>query len=359
MEKSIFIIDDVRSKRINILKFLFAIFVVVIHANLSASFMMGERWLNIFKYTISNVICNVANNGFFLLSSILLYRKAFKWKDNTIKKIKTLFIPYIFLNVIHILIYFLAEIISFTSRILNSSKLISNYQIIDWLYAFGIGSKVPVNDPTWFIRNLIVLNLISVIIKKIIDKYPKLSLVVLIINAIFIKFDWFYLLYPSNLLFWCLGYYIVKYNINVEKFDNSKIILLIYLLLTTCEVALYVLGYSNIFIMKNLIDNVYFCISVIFWYSIFSVNIKGMIQKVFLKYSKYSFSIYIFHAIFIISLHRIALVILPKNTFVLFLIYILLPLITIIITINVSKFMIRFLPNFYSILTGNRSIKDS
>lgn len=51
---------------------------------------------------ISNVFCDCAVPAFILISSVLLYRKDFLWKDNMKKKVRNLLIPYLIFNALWI-----------------------------------------------------------------------------------------------------------------------------------------------------------------------------------------------------------------------------------------------------------------
>jgi hypothetical protein len=106
--------------------------------------------------------------------------------------------------------------------------LIKNYGFIDWIDVF-IGKfterreyNYPFVYQFWFLRDLFVLNLLFVWIKKIIDKFPLgifILFAVLWINNINI-----YIISPEALLFFTFGYYIVKYNLNEKNIDTIKTI---------------------------------------------------------------------------------------------------------------------------------------
>ena len=80
-------ITDEQSKRINILKMLFALFVVLIHSdtgdiNFSNEIISADVpvWLEYYKYFLSEAISRCAVPGFYCIASLLLYRKEFTWK---------------------------------------------------------------------------------------------------------------------------------------------------------------------------------------------------------------------------------------------------------------------------------------
>lgn len=102
---NIYYINEAESRRINIAKVWFTIMVIYIHSYSEAiKFTTGSVSINMpleyemIQYILSQAISRCAVPAFFLILSILLYRKQFLWKNNIKKKIKTLLVPYIILN---------------------------------------------------------------------------------------------------------------------------------------------------------------------------------------------------------------------------------------------------------------------
>lgn len=86
-------LSEVDSKRLEIMKLLLAVFVVYIHihqfnVNIGAPVNNIElpMLFDYFTYAISEGISRCSVGGFFLISSMLLYRKNFSWKTNMKKK---------------------------------------------------------------------------------------------------------------------------------------------------------------------------------------------------------------------------------------------------------------------------------
>ena len=91
----IYNISNEQSKRLNIMKLLLAIFVVYIHSgvgeiNLETGKVITDlpSWFTYFSYIFSEVIPGCAVSGFFFMSSLLLYKKEFRWMDNIKKRTK-------------------------------------------------------------------------------------------------------------------------------------------------------------------------------------------------------------------------------------------------------------------------------
>ena len=105
-----------------------------------------------------------------------------------------------------------------------------SYGVLEWLDAFFVikGEFKPALTVLWYVRDLFLLNLLAGLIKKLIDKFPK---IVLILTPVL----WFgcvksYIIHNYALVFWILGYYIVKYDIHMDVLDkiNMKISTAVY-----------------------------------------------------------------------------------------------------------------------------------
>lgn len=349
-----------QSDRINILKMLFTVFVVYIHSNMKdlyggSAVLDVPKWLDVFKYFVSSTISGCANAGFFVIASILLYRKSFDWLQNLKKKRKTLLIPYIIMNSLQVGVFALCQVLPFTKQFFgNPENLVANFDIKRWFEVYGIGSKYPLNFPMWFIRNLLVFNILSMIIKKAIDRFPKVSLVILVINAVFNQFNLFYFLYPSYLLYWCLGYYIVKYNVDINKLDNNKIVYISFVVISLIDISLYVLGIELPKHVVNIFDIIKTTISIVFWYSCFSFFVGKQLQKSLLKYSKYSFPVYCFHGLILGFSQKLVLKVFPSIPIVLMISYIILPIIVIYCILIISEILKEYFNKAYSIMFGGR-----
>lgn len=131
-------------QRLNIFKILLTIMVIFIHSYIE-TIRVGSGdvlleipiWFENFKFIISKCISRIAVPAFFLISSILLYKKEFSYKDNLIKKLKTLVVPYLILNTFWILFYFVVQMIpSLGVYFSNEDNIIEKWNILDFLNAY-------------------------------------------------------------------------------------------------------------------------------------------------------------------------------------------------------------------------------
>lgn len=356
-------LSNTQINRLNILKFLFAIFVVYIHIKQTDIRFAGEvisivqpKWFEYCTFFFSESVSRCAVSGFFLISSFLLYRKEYSWVNNIKKKVRTLLIPYLIMNTIWIILFFVCQNIPATTVFFNNkNNLISSFDMTKWFKAYGIGEECPFLYPLWFIRNLIVLNILSVLIKKIIDFIPKFFLSVIIVMFIFVTdfpFNNFNsLIYVSDFCFWCFGYYLIKYQIDINKYDKNKVICLLFVIFLIINTVLK--DHSHL-IMSTIILRCSLVINILFWYSCFSYNINGLLQKSLLMFSKYNFCIYIFHEMNLTFIRKMIAKLLGISFYIQFFQFLLLPIFLIITIVFICSKLEKYLPVVFSILTGNR-----
>ena len=339
---------------------IFTIFVVYIHSTQSEIRLSGSiesvnnpLWFSYLTFSISTILSRCAVPGFFLISSILLYRKEFGWFNNIKKKFKTILIPYIIINSVWIGIFALFQTLPFTSFLFNDpNNVVMNFSYFRWFQAYGIGSLYPFLGPLWFLRNLFIFNLLSTIIKKIIDTAPKTVAILLVLMWLFVPNGLFYYINPSDLCMWCLGYYIVKYNYNLDLLDNKKsIVTIVYIIIF----VLCILNkYSENALINLLLERTSIFISIVFWYNVFSCNISNRANQFLLKYATYSFGIYIFHEMAIVFVKKIIAKLFGSAFIVQLLQYLFMPVGIIILCMIICYVFRILLPKTFSIITGER-----
>ena len=172
------------SDRIRILKMWFAVMVVSIHAYIgdadlaiTSSTTISYALLKGGQYLTSQVVGRCAVPGFFFLSAMFLYRKEFSWRENVRKKFRSLMIPYLLISVIWTVIYYFAQRVDTLHIFSMRPGMEFERGLEGWINAiFGLDVRrpwdnhAPLVGPLWFIRNLFVLNLLAVLIKKAVDR---------------------------------------------------------------------------------------------------------------------------------------------------------------------------------------------
>ena len=347
-------ISSVISERVTLFKLWLSIMVVYIHSySTEIHFNSGDIvfivpvWLENIKYIISQSISSCAVPAFFVLSAIFLYRKDFSWWGNIKKKYKSLFIPYFLLNTLWILIFAVVQNIpSLSNFFSNPNNIVANWGINEWLKAYGFLSPelTPQLYPLWFIRNLIILNVFAVVIKKLLDYMPRVSLLVIVLLWI-IPTSFMDGYTKQSICFWVLGYFMVHYNIAMDTLDNKKIWLtLIYLVLLI----------ADCWLRYSILHSFSILVGIAFWFTCATL-ISGKAKEILLWIASFNFAIYLFHEMTLTTLKKIIVKILPTTAYIQLLEYICIPLLVICICLLFSFLMKKYCISLYSVITGNRT----
>ena len=182
--------DELQSQVIDFLRFPLAVGVVVIHASADELVMNGVNVLDPeslpvydnLSYLLARVFAAIAVPLFFFISGFLFFYRIPRFTSRDYKRklksrAKSLLAPYVFWNLVIILFYFLVQ--HFMPELMSGrKKLISDYTLSDWLWAFWDTSMInadaegrfPFNFPLWFIRDLMVMALLSPVIYFLVRK---------------------------------------------------------------------------------------------------------------------------------------------------------------------------------------------
>lgn len=118
------------------------------------------------SFLISKLIAGIAVPLFYVFSGYFFFYNTSSFTVNDYlgklkKRVKTLLIPYIFWNLAVIAFYFAAQTF-LPSMMSGNNKLIVDYTLVDWFRAFwNYNNEMPISYQLWFIRDLIVVVLMS------------------------------------------------------------------------------------------------------------------------------------------------------------------------------------------------------
>lgn len=227
----IYKIDKRESNRITCLRALCVVLVIFLHqyagalgdtAFVATGTVVSNPILEAIQYIISRIITFAAVPLFFLIASVLLYAKEFTWKSNMKKKLKSLILPYVLWITIYIVIYFIGQTIPATaSYFANAERQVREMAIWDFIGAYtGVGGNGIFVNALWFLRDLIILNIISPMIKILIDRFPRIVFILLTILWNMGHVPDILILNTQSVVFFCLGYYVVKYGIRMKMIDK-------------------------------------------------------------------------------------------------------------------------------------------
>lgn len=173
--------DELQSRTIAFLRFPLIVGVVLIHAYFSDLTISGTKLLDIetlpltfnVSYFFSQILSRIAVPLFYFISGFLFFYKTNEFNGNVYlaklkKRARSLLVPYIFWNLLMLLFYWGVQ--TFLPGLMSGrNKLVADYTVTDWLWAFwdkdminvADGFHMPFNFPLWFIRDLMVVVCLS------------------------------------------------------------------------------------------------------------------------------------------------------------------------------------------------------
>lgn len=228
------------SKRITALRFLLILFVVFAHNNKTYLFMLDTENFSLASKIFFTHIPQILNYTFFgqaavplffLFSAYLLARKSDPYALMLKKKTKALLTPYLLWPATTIGLIILAKfalILVFPEKVSHTLPYISEWTPEDWICAFvgkypkhyNNGLFEPYVGPFYYLRDLLIMNLISPVLIRGIKKCG-ISFFLLIFG-LFLYAPAFLIGY-SGLLYYSLGLYFGLKNIDFfELADRAK-----------------------------------------------------------------------------------------------------------------------------------------
>lgn len=356
-------ITQKESERMRIIKIWLSIMVVFIHSySETVNFADGQlvldvpAWLDWLKYVLSQAVARCAVPGFFFMSAVFLYRKEFTWAGNLRKKARTLLVPYLLINTAWIAIYYIAQHIGALSPYFSKAEnIVANWTVIDWLGAYGIGlvgKNEPLVYPLWFIRDLMVLNILAVVIKKVIDKFPRLVFLLLTAMMLFGIETHIAAFRRDALVFFSLGYYFVKYDLHIGDVDKLDPVLLtgFYIIFVALDCTLRDMPQQCIIRPFSIVLGLMFFLR-------FTTKVsRPDWKRKLLTLSGYALPVYLFHEQSLAILKKLVTRLLPTNTFFQVVEYFGIPAVIIALCMTGSWLLKKRLPRLYGVLTGGRTM---
>ncbi|MCF0210069.1 MAG: acyltransferase [Bacteroidales bacterium] len=370
--------DKLTSKTIKFLRFPLACMVVYIHyvpMLFTSPTNVGEWCFDILASTLSHTLSSIAVPTFFLISGFLYFRKISEWNKTvyftkTRSRFKTLIMPYIYWNIIYIVVYVLLEF-TYHSPTLNEflQTHLSWHALWDsshWeggLWCFGIFDSPcntgPVLLQFWFFRNLIVIVLLSPIIYFLIRRLGKWLLAILIfcyLSNIWIQYS---PLSITGFLFFCIGAYLSINQLDlVRTFMHFEKIVY-----TITSITFIVVLFSDIYNQPQLIAIVkpwFNLAGVISAICVASRIVAKWKCETMISLASTTFFIYATQNILIYDYSRTGInkvlgwVLCTDSVTFQTLHLVLTPIVTIVVCILLFYTLKRFTPRILGVLTGNR-----
>lgn len=266
------------------------------------------------------------------------------------KKIKTrinsLLVPYVIWNIIAIIPFCLYHNNGEINEILSNKEYISLLRIF-WDIDSGF---YPLDFPLWYLRDLIIVILLSPITYFIVKKikvFFLLLLVIIYLSDIYNGRPGFSI---TTILFFNIGAYM-----GIYKLDFISIIKKMFIPLSIVWIGLFYLYVSNI---SNyaFIKNLFHIICAFYFFSLFPLIKNNYTLKYLNVLSQSSFFTYAIHALLIVGYcEGIIAKIFSSSNYCIFLKAILGPILTFLVCHIIYLLMKMFVPKILNILVGNRT----
>lgn len=295
----------------------------------------------------------------FILSGFLFFRNFNLSLNSYLEKLKsrfwTLLVPYLFWNLALLAMVLIVLNIPATSSIIQGhyKEYIGDYSFANFIDCLtGYRSGYPIAFHFWYVRDLIVMVILSPVFLLVARKIPYLGLALfaapwlLKLQLGFIKIQW---LGP---LFFYLGCLIAVQKLDLTWLNRRKSLIIgIYLAMA---VVLAIMQTSEIETFQHLFEC---CTRVVGTMAIWCASdlIAGKLQKVCLNLSGFAFFVYASHEPTVTVLKEVFQKLSKTpNSITVMVHYLLILTIATLVTLAAGGLLQRYTPKFFQVITGAR-----
>lgn len=364
-------LDELESKTINWVKVPLTLGVIFIHIYAGGEYnnLFGNQILNTFYYyyTIiaSVVLPSIVVPCFFLISGYLFFNGVtrfdfFCYKAKLHKRVRSLLIPYVLWNCLSVIAhYFYSFVIDkpeWRDEIGGVSVLKFFWSSISWnadaknLLGWSIPGTGPINYALWYIRDLMVLAVLSYFIFYAIKRFKYGSLLFLFVvyfTQVWIPLPGFSAL---SLFYFSIGAWLSIYGKSFIVRDRRRSVMLACLACFFLIMTLVSLPFDD-----NLFLLCYMVVGVFSFFSLAGYCVNKNILSIHYRLAQPSFFVFLCHAIFLIGFCGTLL-----NFFIPFsfcgemLNYTILPFVIFAVSFLIYKVLKLLSPKILKVLMGGR-----
>ena len=247
-------IEEETSKTVIAIRFLLMVFIVFIHSNAVTSYWDENSVEHLYDIPLvanviilffTQILSRCAVPLFFMISGYLCYEKNYSYSVLIKKKMRSLVIPFFIWPILYLILFFIRTVLFHVDNPYMHLKLSDWFSVFIGKYNFN---SLPTN-PTlvfqfWYIRDLILLFLISPVLKRILDKKPFL-LIFFVILLWMQKSNFYHKNASQGICFFVIGMYFSKQKVNISNLNFISIKEVLLILLILCPVDIYLLLNEN------------------------------------------------------------------------------------------------------------------
>jgi len=352
--------NDYLSKKLKALSLGAVILVVFLHSHneelkLTGTVASDQSYLVLFfENFLSKGVARIAVPLFFLISGFLFYTSydftlggiAGKYK----RRLKSLLIPYLFWSVFGLILFLVLQAIP-GSRAFFTKELIANYSFSKLLFTLLLD---PIPYQLWFVRDLIMLVLISPLIWYLTKSMRGVFLGLLLFLWIMAP-KTFELFSNEALLFFTLGCAFATDNTQLvsRRLSAYSSYYLFFLWLIIVSFTTYRLTFKEATFTLTLFNDLGILVGILAVWSLYDHVDPSQIAKCSILFG-YSFFIFVFHEPLLTVLKKGLFFLLGRTNFSSLAIYVIAPLMTIILSMFLRYVWRKHIPRFYDFATGGR-----
>lgn len=335
------------SRKVTIVSFILSVFVLYIHAkNLDSP----STLVQVLNQILSETFGRIAVPYFFLQSGYWMFRyDIFETKSDVLKrklkkKVISLGVPYLLWNTFGLIFFLIVTRLPGMPFNLYDGQIVG----ITWENIFEGIFLHKFYFPFWFMKNLIVLTVITPILVKVLrNKYMTCVTIIVLLILSMMGIDTPICQTNSILLFMIGGTLSVYYREYWENPNKNRFETIFYIVLFVISAVLKWLAIP-------FISTIFVAVSpILFWKS---CDLLGQ-MKVFdhepLWFCKQSFFIYSAHIFLVQGVSSLLYRVSSKGTWIAFS-YIVNPFIVLVLLYIVARILAQKLPKVYGLLCGNR-----
>ena len=290
---------------------------------------------------------------FFFISGYLFFisKKTYWQKLET--RVHTLLVPYLIWNFMLLVLYLATYVIGYPQEI--NGRNIADYQLSDYIRLFwdrgsyDNGNFVPLLCPLWYIRNLLIMSILSPFLYYIIRYARELFLLLIV--------AWWLTTYhnafiPQTVLFFSLGAYFSILSINPLQIaiENKKIVTALFCVFATGDIFSHVAIGTPINLQLHRLS------------LILNIPALLLLADYFVRHGytnqllpNSAFIVFCVHYPIVVLLHKFCISRFSDSSdYVHILLYFVCVIIATLLSIGIYCILERHFPKFKNILSGNR-----
>lgn len=354
------------SQRLALLRFPLIVCVVFIHAAETSVHFQGESLdlaqvsfaVSFVRNLVSHCLASAAVPLFFLISGYLFFQ-GFEWswpgyRAKLASRVQTLLIPFLFWNMLTLLLWTLGQNWPVTQHLFSGSH--QELPNLSWregaAAVLGIG-RAPVAYQFWFVRDLMVLVLLVPLIAWLLRGR---WLGVLLVATLFVcrSLDLWWLPSPSSeaSAFFCLGAFLAQRRISPFVLDGWAAACMLAYPLALLADALILTRQGELTALHKLVIFMgplfFLCLSA-------NVRRREALCRALLGLSPAAFFVFAAHEpLLMLSRKMVYKLWAPQADWAVLGLYFAVPISVIAVLLLVRKGLVRWAPNFTSVVTGGR-----